>query len=188
MRPGALTVLAMVCWGCGGTLAPPSEASPDQVPRAVADPLALEAHVVNLRMWDTRPTDGAPRKPTFWVHADVFSRSEEEVWSLEGARAVIYGRSEEDELITITAGRGRFQEMKRAYLEGDIVARIQDMKLDMADIEWINEERVARTDRPLTLTMEDTHLKASSLRLYPDAKELVMTDVTGFLRLRKETP
>ena len=141
----------------------------------------MEAQAVDLRLFDDRPTGGAPRKPTFWVHAEVFALEEDDIWSFEKARAVIYGRDAKDELITLEAGQGRFQETKMAYLEGDIIARVHNMTLKMQDIEWINEEGVARTDSPLSVRTETSHLKASSLRLYPDEKRLVMTDVSGLL-------
>jgi hypothetical protein len=112
---------------------------------------------------------------------------EDNVWAFEKARAIIYGREEGDDVV-MEAGRGRFQESKMALLTGGVDVRIGKMRVTLSDIEWLNDERVARSDNPLTMTSEDMHIEASSLKLYPDRKELVLTNAKGILQMGGEQP
>jgi lipopolysaccharide export system protein LptC len=194
VRHRALIVALLVVLGCGKGLPPNPGAPvpPNPLSGAPAAPdearPTMEAQGVDLRLFDSHPTDGVARKPTFWVHAEVFSLAEENIWSFERARAVIYGREESAPEVTVEARRGRFQESKMAYLKDGVVAHIGEMKIEMTDIEWLNDERLGRTDNPLSITTKDSHLKASSLRLYPDRKELVLTEVAGSMRFERNEP
>ena len=49
-------------------------------------------------------------------------------------------------------------------------------------------ERLARTDQPVSIATSDSHLTASSLRMYPDQKQLVLTNVTGTVRFGRTEP
>ena len=142
----------------------------------------MEGRDADFRLYDSSPTAGESKKPTFWVHAGVWRLEEQDVWSFENARAVIYGRGEDGAEITFDAGQGRFQKDKTAYLKDGVVAHIEKMTLQLTDIEWINEQRVAQSDNPVTITSDDAHLEGATLRLYPDDKQLVMTNVSGKMR------
>ena len=147
-----------------------------------------EAHDLNLRLYEGNPTAGETRRPTFWVHAEVFTLGEENVWLFEQAHAMIYGHGEKGSEITIDAGRGRFQEGKAAYLKDGVTAQVGDMHIDLTDLEWINDERMARTDNPVSVTSPDSNMKASTLRLYPDQKQLLLTRVSGTVKLERNEP
>lgn len=62
------------------------------------------------------------------------------------------------------------------------------MQMELTDIEWKNDERVAVSDHPVTITTEDSHLEASSLRLYPDKRQMVLTNGSGILRVGRVEP
>ncbi len=188
----ALIGLALLLNACGGPQ--PANSQTEAVSSVTEDGAddssparAAEAQDIDLRLFDADPTTGAPRSPTCWVHADSFSRPEGDIWSFEGAKAVIYGRSDgQEEQIHIEAGSGRFQETRMAYLKDNVVARVGDMRIELSDIEWINDERLARSDNAISLETPDAQLSASSLLLYPDNKQLILTDVTGTFRFEKE--
>lgn len=146
-------------------------------------------------MFPSDPTVTGPRKPTFWIHADAFSFDEKErLWSLESVRAVIYGQKEENEEILLEAGRGQFQESeenegrgaKLAYLKDGVVAKVGAMRLQLSDIEWVNDEMMAKSDNPLSITTEDSTLDAGGVRLYPDDKRLVLRDAKGTIRFERK--
>lgn len=170
-----------VLTGCREGLAP--EKPPLSAPLDAKT--AMEGRGLDLRMFDNNPTPGGPRKPTFWAHVNTFSQTNEDGWAFEEARAVIYGSSEGAEAIVLEAGSGRFQATQMAYLTDGVVARVGEMQLELTDIEWRNEERLAQTDSPVAISGGDCALKASSLRMYPDQKQLILTDVSGTLRLRR---
>ncbi len=71
---------------------------------------------------------------------------------------------------------------------------MNDIVIELEDIEWVNPQRaeeqgVARSDSPLTLDGPAATLEAASLRLYPDSRRFVLTDVTGRIRLdRRPAP
>lgn len=185
MKAAALVVLSLfVLAGCGKSLtAAPVPAVADE--SGMDDQVTMEGRGLDLRLFDNNPTPGGPRKPTFWAHVEVFSQTGEDLWSFEKARAIIYGNSEESEPIVLDAGRGSFQETKMAYLKDGVVAHVGEMKLELTDMEWLNDERLARSDNPVTISGGGCALKASSLRMYPDQKQLILTNVSGTLRLRR---
>jgi hypothetical protein len=185
VRSHAFVVLGIILLGCSQGLTPkPPETGPaveDQPPPA-AERMTMEAQGVDLRLFPTSPTAGVPRKPTFWLHTDVFRQTEEGLWSFGKARAIIYAHDAADPDITMEAGQGRFQEAKMAYLKDAVVVRIGAMTLELEDIEWLNDTEVAQTDNPVRITTEDWHLQAANLRLYHKQKQIVMTNGIGSMR------
>jgi len=184
-------ILAIVAFGCGQGIAPPSpETATPAVGRTDG---AVSMSGINLFLHDARPTAGAARKPTFWVHAEYFTMLDDQVWSFENAQAAIYGRTPEEKQITLEAARGRFQEDSGALLDGGVTAYVGEMTLDLADIEWINprqegEEGIARSDSPLRVSSNKLQLRASSLRLYPESDKFVLTNVSGLVRFGDHAP
>ncbi len=187
--------------GCGNSLAPTSPPASvlaedrEEPQRPQGQSKLSEGRGVDLRMFPSDPTVTGPRKPTFWIHADVFSFDEKErLWSLESVRAVIYGQKEGNEEILLEAGRGQFQESeenegrgtKLAYLKDGVVAKVGAMKLQLSDIEWVNDEMMAKSDNPLSITTEDSTLDAGGVRLYPDDKRLVLRDAKGTIRFERK--
>ena len=191
MRRCALAAGVLLLVGCGDLYAPKPPQTPGSAREALGvdrDRLSMEARGVDLRLFDAHPTDGETRKPTLWLHADEFTLEEQNISSFQKARAVIYGKEADDAEITLDAGSGRFQESKMAYLKDGVSVRIGGMSLQLEDFEWINEERVGRTDRPVTVTSEDLHLTASSMRLYPDKRQIQLTSVSGTMRIGGKRP
>lgn len=182
--------------GCGSPYAPPpasekqaafptdAGAFPADAGAPAENVQSMEGRGLDLRLYDTDPTTGVPRKVNLWIHADSWSVTEDQdIWSFQKARAVIYGNDEQTEAITIEAGEGRFQESKMAYLKGGVHAQISDMNLELTDLEWLNESSVAQSDNALSIQKGDSFLKASGVRLYPNTKKLTLTNVSGELRL-----
>lgn len=192
MRGLTVIMLSLVA-GCGGS-APQPDAEPE--PKAAAPlpdliearakaggTMAMRAEGVDLRLWDSRPSAGETRKPTFWVHAGVLIVSEDEDYTFENATAIVYGRDDGEGQITLEAGRGTFREDTMARLQGGVTAHVMAMTIALEDFEWNNEEQVGFTNNAIAITSPDSNMKASSLRLYPESKGMEMTDVIGTLRL-----
>jgi len=178
--------LALGALGCGPGIAPPAPQEP-AAGGAGSDAAVRMSSCINLYMHDARPTAGAARKPTFWVHAEYFTMLDDQVWSFENAQAAIYGQNPDEEEIMLQAARGRFQEESGALLEGGVTAYVGDMTLELADIEWINpreegEEGLARSDNDLQVSSRRLQLRASSLRLFPESEKFVLTNVSGMVR------
>lgn len=191
-RRCTITLLFGVLLGCGGPEAPntPVETAPETaVETAETEPAseAITMNGINLYLHDARPTAGLTQKPTFWVHADFFTVLDDQVWSFEQARAVVYGQNTQEEAIALEAARGRFEEDRGAMLEGSVTARVGDMLMQMSDIAYVNpkaegEEGLAHTENPLSVQSPTLDLKASSLRLLPESRKFVLTNVVGTLR------
>jgi len=168
---------------------------PDTARVEAQDPATDNAIVmsnVDLYMHEINQTLGQPRKPTFWVHADEVSLTQEESgaetageWAFVRARAVIYASHPDDEDMTFEAARGRFRDEDRALLEGDVRARLGTMEISLDDVEWVNADQEAHTDKPVQIVDRDTKLDAASLHLYPEKREFVLTGVDGVIRLER---
>jgi len=186
VKQGAVGSLVLaLAWGCGGSLAPPADPPDAAGPVFAEERPAMEGRGVTLRLNQSDPTFGTPRKPTVTLHGETFSVGEDGIWSLEDVRAKIRGTAQDAEPILLEAGRARFQEAKTAYLKDGVVARAGSMRMELIDLEWVNEERMGRTDHPVFIRTDTMHLNASSLRLYPDTRRVVMTDVVGTLRFER---
>lgn len=191
IRWGVAGIVLALAVACGKGPAPTGTApsAAPSIPAASDERMNMEGQGVDLWLLDSHPTaDGQNRKPTFRVHADGFSLAEDDIWSLEQARAVIFGRDENAPEIQLVAGRGRFQQGKMAYLKDGVDVTVGEMRMTLSDIEWLNDERVARTDSPLTITTPDSHLEAASMRMYPDRRQVELTRVTGLIHLEGEQP
>lgn len=187
-RLALLLLVLLGCVGCGLPVKPSKPVEPFSAgarPASTEASSTMEVKGVELRLYDTRPSGGEERKPTFWIHADVCSLLEENIWSFEKAHAIIYGRDQAEEPIRLEAGRGRFQESKMAYLKDGVDAFIGAMHIRLQDIEWINDENVARSDSPLSIMTPRSYLEAASLRLYPEKRQLVLTHVSGLIQVEQ---
>jgi len=182
-----VTVLAAA--GCGkgfngrATAPPPADAHAGGNRSANIE--GMEGRGADFRLFDGDPTSGPARRPRFWLHVDSFSLAEENIYSFENGHAVIYGRDDQMQDMYLTAGGGMYQEAKSAYLKNGVVAQIGDMKLELQDFEWLNEEGLGKSDNPVSIHSPDSELKASSVRLYHKEKQMVLTDVTGTFRLER---
>lgn len=188
MRRCALAACVLLLAGCGQAYAPKPAAPAQETLGVDANRMSMEARGVDLRLFDSRPTDGEARKPTLWLHADAFTLEEQNISSFQKARAMIYGRDAENSEITLDAGSGRFQEGKMAYLKDGVSVHIKDLAIQLEDFEWVNEERVGRTEHPVTVTSDALNLTASSMRLYPDKRQIQLTGASGTMRIEGKRP
>ncbi len=176
--------------GCAPRPLPPEEEA--VLPEEPGEVMTLQG--VDLFLHDPRPTSGAAHKPTFWVHADSFEIAsiEENVYTIGGARAVIYGAESGEEEIILEAPRGRFVEDRQALLEDGVTAYVGATIFHLSEIEWQNPSGEtpgeARSSQPLTVDGPQLQLEAGSLMLRPGTKEFELTDVAGIVRFgRNET-
>ncbi|MFP4502751.1 MAG: hypothetical protein ACLFTT_17295 [Candidatus Hydrogenedentota bacterium] len=185
---------ALAVAGCEGRIAPESPPAPHaERPGETQDAGgAMSMQGINLYLHEAKPSAGAPRNPTFRLHAERFAMLEDDVWSVQNAQALLYGDAPDDEAVTIEAARGRFEEAWGATLEGGVTAYVNDIVIKLQNLEWVNpqqenEQGVARSDKPLTLDGPTATLEAASIRLYPDARRFVLTDVSGRIHLDRRS-
>ncbi len=180
-----LTGLAALVAGCGPPLpAPEAERAPSTPERTV------EATMQNMTLRLYGPEGGgATGKPAFWVQADQSTLIEEGVWSFENARAVIYDREGNETLLEAAHGQVDQREGREtALLNEGVNLRAGAMALNLRELEWINAERVARSDAPVQMEGDGSAIAATSLRYYPDEQRLVLKDVRGTLVLKGDDP
>lgn len=183
-----MTSMALMA-GCGGAPAPPPlpEVTADTTPQdEPEDTITMSG--INLFIHDSKPTvQGVDRKPLFWLHADKY-QMEGTMWSVEAARAVIYGQREGSVDVVLDATRGRFEEGKGAYLKDGVVATMNDITIEMQDVNCVilEDESLgeASSDNPVKVRGNDIQLDAGSIRIYPETREMELTDIQGgFIRL-----
>jgi len=188
---GAQTVLLLVLFtvaGCGNGFNGHKPAAPTAAPAPANAPgphANMQGRGADFRLFDGDPTSGPARRPRLWLHVDSFALAEENIWSFKNAHAVIYGRDAQMQDMFLEAGGGSYQEAKSAYLKDGVVAKIGDMELKLRDFEWLNDDGLAKSDYPVSIKTPGSELKASSVRLYHKEKQIVLTDVTGTLRLER---
>lgn len=181
MRLAAAALVCACLLGCGAeTPGAESASSAENSPVAEEKPggsITMEG--LDLRMHNYRPTVGEPEKPTFWVHAEKGELVDgQKSWELEQARAVVYREADED--LVLEAARGLFDETRRvARLYGGVLVTAGAVTMELAEIEWNNEEGVAKSGQPVTVVDGTSWLKASTLLLNPGEDIMRLTNVTG---------
>lgn len=189
-----MAVVFSLLLGCGPMYAPPpaknqpSKAGTPNAAGSTANESSAQLKGVDLWLYHTAPTAGVERKPTCWVHADAFTLESDNSWALDTAKAVIYAREANEPDIRIEARHGRFQESKMAHLSDGVKAKVGDMRIEMAEVQWLNDERVLQTDRPASIVTDDMQLDVETLSLYPDKRQIIMTRVTGTVELEGNQP
>ncbi len=161
----------------------PSVDTPEGPPRNVMAMLGPD-----VWMHDYTPTEGEPRDPTFWVHADSGQLAEgEKVWSVQGARAVIYRDDEED--LVIEALEGEVDEDRKvARLRGDVRLTVGSLIVDLEDLLWKNEEGTATSNHAVHLVDENLRLHAKSLLIKRDEGKFILGEGSGYIRLTGPAP
>ncbi len=161
----------------------PSVDTPEDPPRNVMAMLGPD-----VWMHDYTPTEGEPRDPTFWVHADSGQLAEgEKVWSVQGARAVIYRDDEED--LVVEALEGEVDEDRKvAELRGAVRLTVGSLIVDLEDLLWENEKGTATSNHAVHLVDANMRLDAKSLLIRRDEGVLILGEGSGYIRLTEPTP
>lgn len=188
-RRNGLLLLLLACLAqCGAETAIPASETQDAVGESTAaEPVRRMAMSgMDFYLHDYSPTHGTARKPTFWVHAEEGALDEErKIWVLKQTRAVIYG--EAGSQVTLEAEYGHFDETNEtAQLRGGVIVIAGAITMELSEIEWDNEEGVARSGEPLMLADGETQLRAESLVLDPNKRTFKLTGVKGRLMFREE--
>lgn len=103
----------------------------------------------------------------------------------QGVEAIIRGDGAEP--IRIMAETGHFDEANQvAVMEGDVRVSSSDMEMTLSDVEWVTEERVARSDSPVSYRKGETTLEAGGMRLYPDTNQVRLIGAQGTYVLERE--
>ncbi|HOJ67573.1 MAG TPA: hypothetical protein PK379_07445 [Candidatus Hydrogenedentes bacterium] len=195
----ALACMVPLLVGCGsrnGT--PPDRAdrsesgreATDRALRTAAD-AGMEMTGIDLYVHRKNPMTGVAQSPKLWIHADQFSLRDSQTYAFESARAVVYGEREEDRLIVMEAGRGIFEQDRKADLSGGVVVTAGTLVLRTEAATWEQvappESEQVRVDTPLTIDDPRLVLAAGSARLYPERKEFELRDARGTIRFGEGT-
>lgn len=125
---------------------------------------------------------GVEQRPSFVMRTPEVSITVEGEALLEQVEAEIHGR--DNEITTIRAERGRFdQQTKTATMEGAVVLEQGTMRVEMEDLVWLDEERMAKTEKPVSIYDEGAALHADNLEFHPDESALLLDNMTGGVEL-----
>lgn len=129
---------------------------------------------------------GVEQRPSFVMRTPAVSITVEGEALLEQVEAEIHGR--DNEVTTIRAERGRFdQQAKTATMEGGVVLERGTMRVEMEDLVWLDEQRMARTDNPVRILDEGAELAAENLEFHPDEGALFLDNLAGDVTLAGRT-
>ncbi len=129
---------------------------------------------------------GVEQRPSFVMRTPAVSITVEGEALLEQVEAEIHGR--DNEVTTIRAERGRFdQQAKTATMEGAVVLERGTMRVEMEDLVWLDEQRMARTDNPVRILDEGAELAAENLEFHPDEGALFLDNLAGDVTLAGRT-
>lgn len=143
------------------------------------DRLTMTGEMV-LNLFDDASGDDTAH-PTFTVKSPNCQRKEDGAWTFESADATILG-ADKRSTISLQATRGELDHQTgHALLSDGVTAHMNSLTLELDNIEWRNDERVAVTTNPVRVLDGETRLQASGLRLSPDDRRLTLTDVSGML-------
>jgi len=182
------SLAAGLAWVLGAGCGPPEAPAPvaEGAPHTVDPEDVLTMRGIDLYLHDATVTGAEARRPHFWVHAERFSMSGEEVWTFEEARAVAYHRESAEEDIVFEAQRGMFEEDARAYLGGGVTARMGEMVLHLEDIEWLQGDGTtpsrAHSDKGLRVDDPKMQLQAAGIHIRPEERLFEMSGVSGVIR------
>ncbi|MFO7976387.1 MAG: LPS export ABC transporter periplasmic protein LptC [Candidatus Hydrogenedentota bacterium] len=153
------------------------------IPRKSSEPapVAGKARMTEFFFYKADP-GGVEQRPSFVMRTPKVSINAEGEAILEDVQAEIYGRN--NEVTKIWAENGRFdQETKTATMKGDVVLERGAMQVEMEDLVWSDETRVAKTQKPVRILDEGTELHADNMAFHPDENALLLDNVVGDVKL-----
>jgi hypothetical protein len=180
-RWASAVVIAWCCAGCGDTftpLPPPEEDTADAIGSLPASGELSDGGITLSYYGQSTETGETP--PTFTIVSEKLESQENAVYAFKDAKATIFTNDAEDLEIVAASVWLNYAE-KRTLMEEGVVVQQGTMRITLSELEWNNEERVAISDKPLTLTDEGRFIEAQSMRYYPDEKRLVLGE--AFLHL-----
>ena len=187
--PWFAVLTAVLAAGCGPAERTEREERPE-TPETTREAAGLDdngeermAGDMVLRLFDESPGADGARRPVFTVSSPQFSHEGGGRWLFRDASAVILDPGGEEILLRAASGRMN-QETREAWLEGDVTLQAEDMAMELQDVEWVNEDRVARSGKPLRVAVGETRFEASAMELWPDENRLRLTDVRGSIHLK----
>lgn len=194
-----LLVAALLATGCGGPATTPEGAPPaSTTPGTATGPAASQAPPVRraaarpedmtlggdmtLRFFENVLEADQPQRPTFEISSPRCAMTEENVWTLEEARATVYSK-EREETRFFAAAAIFDQNAETASLSGGVTVEMGTQRVEIEDITWSNADRTARSSRPVTVTDGETRLSAAAMEFLADSQTLLLNQLTGVVAL-----
>jgi Lipopolysaccharide-assembly, LptC-related len=189
MRWAALMLfLAAAALGCGdpAPTTPPISEDPTGAPTGeTAAPKAQEE--ATFYFFEDNADSEGEQKPSFEMRGDI-SMNAERVVSCKNTRSIIRPRTGEE--VHVSAASGRYDpNAQTAIMEDGVVMEVDTMRIELVDLLWVNEERTAKSNKPVKIIDGDTVLEASSMEYSRDTGLLLLRDAAGTIKLEGgETP
>ncbi len=138
---------------------------------------------MTLAFYNDRADPGATH-PSFVIKSPDFQRSDEGVWEAQRVAATIYENQSETRL---QAGSARYdQNARTATLTGGVSFERGVQHADLEDLVWVNDERLARTDKPVRIAEPGRVLEAEKMEYHPDESRIVLYGMKGTIDLKPE--
>ena len=170
--------------GCGGPTPPSAPPSNPATPAPEKQTnVGVEFQGVDVRLFNTEPTQTGSRKPRFWLHAEKQTIGADGTMMFEKAHAVVYGKETDAEQLILDAGSGQYKQDEMVVLKNDVLAKAEDITIHASDMTYENNEKVARSDNPVTIESPRMQLKADNVRITPDTREMVLGSGSGTIQI-----
>lgn len=181
----ASVALALLAAGCSSPESPEVSQPEETVEGQDALPPDEEGAMtgdMTLRLFDEQAGPEGSRHPVFTITSPAFSGRGAGQWGFNEATAII--REPDGDTIEMQAGAGELnQQTGRAVLRDSVAVTARGLRLELEELEWLNEEGIARSNKPLEVVVEYGKVQAESMELHPADNRLYLNKVRGSLRL-----
>lgn len=165
------------------TPGPDASASPPQTEAKADSSASASSSGTKLRYFRNVLDSDQPQKPSFEIEMERFSMTEDNVYVVEKAHAVAYGKDGSETIFE--ADGGQFDDnTKMTRLNGHVVCTMGTQRAEMQDATWTNETMTATTDNPVVVSDGETRLQAASMAYRTDSKELLLRALSGSVSMK----
>lgn len=189
---GCGLILVSVLFGCDSdssktyTLPETSEteSSTAKTPSTSTNTMIVEG--MNLIRYSDTLNENQELKPSFMLNAEhakeITNENKSKHYEMTRPKAIIF--TDDQEELNLHAESGVWNDdSETATLDGGVKLFSTQLNLTMQSIVWDNKLRTARSDTPIKFNTDQTDLTASGLTLHPNTGQLILTNVSGTLRL-----
>jgi hypothetical protein len=116
--------------------------------------------------------------PSFSIKAGSIAQSTENA-AVEDAACIIYAEEEGNDVHLDAPYAWRDTDSDRVVMERGVTLRRGTMIMETEALEWLNEDRVALSKHPVTLTDGETRITAASMRYIVDEQRFIFRQAEG---------
>ena len=166
-----------------GPSAPPAAGPPAPAETKLDEQTVASSSGTKLRYFRDVLDSDQPQTPSFELEAERFSMTADNLYIVEKATAIAYGK--DGSQTKFEAGEGQFDEnTKTTQLKGNAICTMGTQRVEMQDVIWTNETQTAATQNPVVVSDGETKLQAGSMEYNTDTKVLALHTLSGTVSMK----